>query len=128
MSTAIICIILIVTAVFGIKSYAKKLTLGCCGTSSQSGVKKIKVKDQNVSHYPYSRVLMVDGMTCGSCAARVENGLNSLEGVWARVSLDRGEALVLMKAEYADQELKQAVRDAGYIVYRVEESPASSYK
>ena len=40
MSTAIICAVLIVIAIIGIKSYAKKLTSGCCGASSQPSVKK----------------------------------------------------------------------------------------
>ena len=53
MSTAIICAVLIVIAIIGIKSYAKKLTSGCCGASSQPSVKKIKVRDKDKSHYPY---------------------------------------------------------------------------
>ena len=113
MSTAIICAVLIVIAIIGIKSYAKKLTSGCCGASSQPSVKKMKVKDK--SHYPYSRLLKVDGMSCGNCASHVENALNSLEGVWAQVDLEKGEALVRMKQEYGNNELKQAVKDAGYV-------------
>ena len=109
MSTAIICAILIVIAIIGIKSYAKKLTSGCCG-----------------SHYPYSRLLKVDGMSCGNCASHVENALNGLEGVWAQVDLEKGEALVRMKQEYGNNELKQAVKEAGYVVYKIEESPEFS--
>ena len=93
MSTAIICAVLIVIAIIGIKSYAKKLTSGCCGASSQPSVKKMKVRDKDKSHYPYSRLLKVDGMSCGNCASYVENALNSLEGVWAQVDLEKGEAL-----------------------------------
>jgi len=59
MSTAIICAVLIVIAIIGIKSYAKKLTSGCCGASSQPSVKKMKVRDKDKSHYPYSRLLKV---------------------------------------------------------------------
>ena len=126
MSTAIICTVLIVIAIFGIKSYTKKLTSGCCGSSSQPSVKKIKVKDKDKSHYPYTRILKVDGMSCGNCASHVENALNSLEGVWAQADLEKGEALVRMKQEYENNELKQAVKDAGYVVYKIEESPVCS--
>lgn len=125
MSTAIICAVLIVIAIIaiiGIKSYAKKLTSGCCGASSQPSVKKIKVRDKDKSHYPYSRILKVDGMSCGNCACHVENALNSLEGVWAQADLEKGEALVRMKQEHGNNELKQAVKDAGYVVYNIEES------
>lgn len=125
MSTAIICAILIIIVIIGIKSYIKKLTSGCCGSSSQPSVRKIRVKDRDLSHYPYSRILKVDGMSCGSCAARVENGLNSLDGVWARVNLEKEEVLVYMKQEYGDSELKQAVKDAGYVVYGVQAADAS---
>lgn len=69
MSTAIICAVLIVIAIIGIKSYAKKLTSGCCGASSQPSVKKMKVRDKDKSHYPYSLLLKVDGMSCGNCAS-----------------------------------------------------------
>ncbi len=72
-----------------------------------------------MSHYPYEKILKVDGMSCGNCAVRVENALNSLEGVWARVDLEAEEAQVYMKEEYEDQRLKDAVRDAGYRVYKV---------
>ena len=126
MSTAIICAVLIVIAIIGIKSYAKKLTSGCCGASSQPSVKKMKVRDKDKSHYPYSLLLKVDGMSCGNCASHVENALNSLEGVWAQVDLEKGEALVRMKQEYGNNELKQAVKDAGYVVYKIEESPEFS--
>lgn len=128
MSTAILCAILIVIAIIGIKSYARKLTSGCCGVSSQPSVKKIKVRDKDTSHYPYSRILRVDGMSCGNCASHVENALNSLEGVWAQVDLEKGEALVRMKQEHGNSELKQAVKDAGYVVYHIEESSEFSYR
>ena len=52
MSTAIIVAVLIVIAVIAIRSYAKKLTSGCCGAEIEH-VKKIKVEDKDVSHYPY---------------------------------------------------------------------------
>ena len=116
MSTAIICAVLIVIAIIGIKSYAKKLTSGCCGASSQPSVKKMKVRDKDKSHYPYSRLLKVDGMSCGNCASHVENALNGLEGVWAQVDLEKGEALVRMKQEYGNNELKQAVKEAGWSI------------
>lgn len=83
---------------------------------------KIKVRDKDKSHYPYSRILKVDGMSCGNCACHVENALNSLEGVWAQADLEKGEALVRMKQEHGNNELKQAVKDAGYVVYNIEES------
>lgn len=121
MATAILCILLVAAAVIGLKGYLKRLTSGCCGTAEQPGVKKIRVKDRDLSHYPFQTVLKVDGMSCGNCAAHVENALNALEGVWAQVDLAEGEALVRMKEMRSPEELKAVVKAAGYTVYRVEQ-------
>ena len=122
MSTAILCLLLIIMIVFGLRSYLKRLTSGCCGASARPGVKINKVKDRDKSHYPYRVLLKVDGMSCGSYAARVENALNALDGVWAQVDLGEEQADVRMKREYGEQELKAAVKTAGYTVYRVEKA------
>ena len=63
MATALICLVLIIIAVFGIRSYRKRLTSGCCSPSDETAVKKVKVKDKDISHYPYHKILKVDGMT-----------------------------------------------------------------
>lgn len=107
MATAVICIILVIAVVAGVKSYMKKLRSGCCGASSEPAVKKVKVKDKDPSHYPYQKVLKIDGMTCGNCANRVENALNHLDGVYASVDLMKEEAVVRMKEKVEDQTLKK---------------------
>lgn len=122
MSTIIICAILIAICIIGLKSYKKRLTSGCCGASSQKTVKKQRVKDRDKSHYPYRKVLKIDGMMCSNCVNHVENSLNSLDGVWARVDLMEEKAEVYMKEPIAAERLKQAVADAGYRVYKVIEA------
>lgn len=119
MSTAIICIILVLIGIVGVKSYTKRLTSGCCGGSGAKQVKKVKVTDRDLSHYPFCKVLKIDGMSCGNCVNRVENSLNSLDGVWAQVDLAQGEAKVYMKEMKEDQMLKDTVKEAGYIVYKI---------
>ena len=121
MATAIICIILVIAVVAGVKSYMKKLRSGCCGASSEPSVKKVKVKDKDPSHYPYKKVLKIYGMTCGNGANRVENALTLLDGVYATVDLMKEEAVVRMKEELEDQTLKKTVAAAGYTVYKVTE-------
>ncbi len=83
-------------------------------------VKRVKVADKDISHYSYHKILKVDGMVCGNCANHVENALNEIDGVWARVDLGRGEADVYMKTEVEEQELKNRIRNAGYTVYKIE--------
>ena len=121
MATVMICILILVIAIFGIKSYCKKLSSGCCGASGGKSVKKNKVKDRDPSHYPVKQILYIDGMTCGNCANRVENALNHLDGVYASVDLMKEEAVVRMKEKVEDQTLKKTVAAAGYTVYKVTE-------
>ncbi len=114
MGTVIIIAILLGIGVVGVRSYMKKLSSGCC--SADSGEKKIKVADKDMSHYPYHADLSVDGMTCGHCKLRVENALNSIDGVWAKANSEKGTADVKMKSYVSDEQLRDAVSRAGYTV------------
>jgi len=60
--------------------------------------------------------LDVVGMTCGSCAARVEKTLNRQPGVRASVNFATGEAVVRLDEAVAPafDELREAVRARGY--------------
>ena len=118
-STAVICVILAVICIFSVKKYRKKLTSGCCGAGGEGTVKKRRVSDRNKAHYPYTKILKIDGMSCGNCANRVENALNALDGVWASVDLGSQEALVRMKQPTDPELLKNAVRKQGYTVIRI---------
>ena len=46
-----------------------------------------------------NKTLVIEGMTCGHCAAHVERALNALPGVLAKVDLQRKEARVEAAAE-----------------------------
>ena len=82
--------------------------------------KKIKVRDKQADHYPYVKKLKIYGMVCGNCANRVQNSLNAMEDVWAEVNLSEGSALVRMKKEISDDQLKKCVADSGYTVLSIE--------
>ena len=59
--------------------------------------------------------LSVDGMTCASCATRVERALNALDGVDATVNYATAEASVALDHERPDtDDLVRAVESAGY--------------
>ncbi|HEX9717497.1 MAG TPA: heavy metal-associated domain-containing protein, partial [Actinomycetota bacterium] len=59
--------------------------------------------------------LDVLGMTCGSCAARVEKALNRQPGVEASVNFATGEALLRLAVESPPfDSLRQAVQAKGY--------------
>ena len=59
--------------------------------------------------------LPIGGMTCASCAARVERKLNKLDGVSARVNYATERAAIDYDAERVQpDELLGAVQGAGY--------------
>jgi P-type Cu+ transporter len=65
--------------------------------------------------HPEERVeLDIGGMTCASCASRVEKELNELDGVSATVNFATEKALVLHVPEVTSDDLIAQVEAAGY--------------
>lgn len=58
--------------------------------------------------------LSIDGMTCASCASRVEKKLNKLDGVTATVNFATEKARVEFGDDVSPDELVTAVESAGY--------------
>ena len=58
--------------------------------------------------------LSLSGMSCASCAARVEKGLNKLGGVQASVNFAVEQAHVEHDPSVTPQQLVDAVESAGY--------------
>jgi len=58
--------------------------------------------------------LAIGGMTCASCASRIERKLNKLDGVTATVNYATEKAKVSFPAEYAPTDLVAVVEAAGY--------------
>jgi copper chaperone CopZ len=118
MATVFICAILIILSFLALRSTRKRLKSGCCGIDEKT-VRKIKVHDRNLNHYPFETVLEIDGMTCKNCATHIENKLNSVPGVYAKVNLDKREAVVHMQQNLPEDVLFDAVSAAGYTVMKI---------
>jgi Cu+-exporting ATPase len=58
--------------------------------------------------------LDVGGMTCGSCAARIERKLNRVDGVRASVNYATGKAAVSVPASLTVEDVVAAIEAAGY--------------
>lgn len=58
--------------------------------------------------------LQIGGMTCASCAARIERKLNKLDGVTATVNYATEKAHVDVAGEVTPEQLIEAVETAGY--------------
>ena len=63
--------------------------------------------------------LVIEGMTCAACAARIDKKLARLPGVAATVNYATGTALVTAPAALPTEELAAAVTRAGYAVVEV---------
>ena len=58
--------------------------------------------------------LVIGGMTCAACAARVQAKLNKLDGVTAAVNLATERAHLTAPTQVSTQELVKVVEAAGY--------------
>ena len=58
--------------------------------------------------------LAIGGMTCASCAARIERKLNRMDGVSAAVNLATETARVTFPATVTAEDLVSAIERAGY--------------
>jgi len=62
------------------------------------------------------KILLIKGMSCGHCSARVEKALNAIDGVQAKVDLEANSAKVVLSKEISDETFKTAVDNIGYEV------------
>ncbi len=115
----VIIIGIILICIFSVKSYLKKLKHGCCGGESGEE-EKIKVSDRNRRNYQHELLIEVEGMTCGNCATRVENALNRIDGVWAKVDLSKKRVDVYTKQQVEEAVLRNAIRSTGYAPVKFE--------
>lgn len=60
--------------------------------------------------------VVIEGMSCGHCSARVEKALNAIDGISARVDLDNKTAYIENGNTVKDEEIIRAVKDVGYEV------------
>ena len=67
------------------------------------------------------KVITINGMTCAHCQKRVEDALDAIGGVSAKVNLNKKCAVVTLKNEVSDETLLSAVKEAGYEPVSIEE-------
>ena len=115
MGTTIVFIILAIIVVCAILSIRKRIKYGssCCGTHDAAPA-KIRVRDKNKAHDPDPYTRTVDGMHCSNCARRVENALNSKDGIWASVKLENNTVLVRSKNPMKWEDFSTVITKAGY--------------
>lgn len=64
-----------------------------------------------------TKTIFVEGMTCNNCVRHVEEALREINGVKsAKVDLKGKKALVELAHDVSDEDIKNAIVDAGYEV------------
>lgn len=120
MGTFIIVVILLVAVIFSVRSSVKHIKGegGCCSGGSSSSA---EVKKQKLKQIVEIKRIEIEGMQCDNCRKNVEDGLNALRQVNAKVNLKKKEAVVKLGEKIPDTVLKEAVENRGYQVIVIEE-------
>lgn len=67
------------------------------------------------------KTIHIEGMSCMHCVKKVEEALKRAKEIKkVEVNLGEKKAIVTMKQEIANEELKNAVEDLGYKVEKIE--------
>ena len=113
MATAIVGIIVLVALYFAFKGVIKhwRGESSCCG-GSDIKVPKKKLTGTIVE----TKIVDIEGMTCGHCKACVEQALDTIDGAAAEVNLHRNHAVVKMTREVSDDEIRRALAGSGYTI------------
>ena len=111
-STVLIVIILIVVLFFAIKNSIPhfKGQGACCG----GGDAEKLIKPKKLENVVATKTIRIEGMRCNNCRIRVQNKLNEMEGVNAKVNLEKKMATIQMDRDIPDEEFVRVIGSMGY--------------
>ncbi len=118
MLNVIIILLILAAIVFAVRSSILhfKGQGSCCGGGGGESNATEKTLEGNVV---CEKTIAVEGMVCKNCAAHVQNALNSLEGVSAKVNLKKAEARICAVRNVSDEEIRKTLSDEGYGVGKI---------
>ncbi|WP_290770844.1 heavy metal-associated domain-containing protein [Anaerofustis sp.] len=111
MLVLIVCVILMVLALKGAIKHFKGES-SCCGR----GYEKIsKTEDKKLSGPVMGKkTINISGMHCERCVESLTNEINKIDGVSAKVSLKKSQAVISYDREIDDKDIQNAVESAGF--------------
>lgn len=62
----------------------------------------------------------IDGMHCQNCRVRIENHLNEMDGIVAKVNLNKKAAAISVYKDVDDLEIQNTIEKLGYTVVSME--------
>ena len=118
-TNGIVIIILAVILFFAIKNTIPhfKGEGSCCG----GGGKPKRNKPGKIGPVVSQKIVKINGMSCEHCYARVQNALNSIEGVNAKVNGSRDCAVIKTDREIDDEKIRFVITDLGYTFVSIED-------
>ena len=117
MTNPIIVVVFTVAVFIAIRSSVKRFSGkgGCCG-----GTPSCKPEPKQLLQVIDRKTLHISGLCCESCANRVMESLQRIEGVSAIVSLKHSLAEVSMDRAIQNSALVEAVQKAGFAVAAID--------
>lgn len=67
------------------------------------------------------KIIKIDGMHCDHCKMAVENALNAIDGVQAKVDLKKNQATVTLSGDVSDQAMTDAIQEEAFTVTSITE-------
>ena len=120
MADIIVVLIVIVLLGFALRGAIRhfKGDSPCCG----GGTGIIKTDDKELKNPVIGKkTVHIEGMTCEHCVQSVKKALNEIEGVSARVDIQKKEAVVTSDRDRAHDVWKQTVDQVGFQVASITE-------
>jgi len=92
-------------------------------TKQSDNISIIKIQpDMNINfRLMKQKEMTIKGMSCGHCSARVEKTLNNIDGVQAKVDLEKNMAHITLSKDVSDETLRTAVDNIGYEVVDIKD-------
>ncbi len=114
MTVLIIAVILFLAIKYSIPHFRGEG--GCCGGGSTHKA----VKPKRIKNVIARKIITIEGMRCANCYMRVQNALNSIDGINAKVIGSRDQAVVKLGRDISDEEIKKVITDLGYSIVSME--------
>ena len=119
MADIIILLIVLVVIIFAVKGTIKhfKGEGPCCG----GGGKVLVDSTKKTLEHPEigEKTVKISGMHCDHCVSSVTAAINKIDGAVAKVNLKKEEAVVSYDLQTSDDEIRNAVEDAGFTVVSI---------
>ena len=112
----IVLVLILIPAIYGCVKHFKGEGSCCGGPKQKAPHKKIKGKPLKVL------TVEIQGMHCENCKNRIEGRLDDLEGVVAKVNLDKKIAKVSLYRETDTELIRKTIEDLDFTVGEIKEN------